>query len=164
MCCYRSIFFDFDNDSATNNEYFLNMFPDLRDDTYVINAERKTWNAILKGFVDEVKIEEKIAKRMKLSKSVFEQLKCMRATNIDQNFAHACRALTIATAIVLTSESCERSFSTLSVVKILLRSTMTDQRLAALKVGYYESDVVKRLKLEDMLALFSSKGNCRINI
>ena len=102
---------------------------------HMINTERKTWNTILKDFVAEATIEEDRVERMKLNKSVGDQLKHMCATKMDQHFTHMHRALTIATTIAFTSASCERSFSTLSYLKNSLRSTMTDERLTALIVG-----------------------------
>ena len=157
-------FSNFDNADPTTYEYFLNLYPDLRDNMHMINTERKTWNTILKDFVAEATIEEDRVERMKLNKSVGDQLKHMCATKMDQHFTHMHRALTIATTIAFTSASCERSFSTLSYLKNSLRSTMTDERLTALIVGYCESDIVKRLKVEDILSLFSSNGSRRINI
>ena len=41
----------------------------------MINTERKTWNNILKDFVAEATTEENRVDRMKLNKSVGDQLK-----------------------------------------------------------------------------------------
>ena len=102
--------------------------------------------------------------RMKLNKSVINQLKHMCATKMDQHFTHIHRALKIATAIALTLASCERSFSALIFVKNLLLFTITDERLTVLAVGQFKSGVGKLLKVKGILALFSSKGNSGINI
>ena len=75
---------------------------------------------MLKDFVAKEATEEDNAERMKLNKSVGDQLKHVRATKIEQHVAHMCRALKISAAIVFTSASCNISFSTLSFIKNLL--------------------------------------------
>uniref|UniRef100_A0A3B1JDS8 HAT C-terminal dimerisation domain-containing protein n=1 Tax=Astyanax mexicanus TaxID=7994 RepID=A0A3B1JDS8_ASTMX len=59
----------------------------------------------------------------------------------------------VAVSIPVTTASCERSFSTLKLVKTYLRSTMTDERLSNLGVLSIESRRAKTLNLEEFVDL-----------
>ncbi|XP_022529426.2 zinc finger MYM-type protein 1 isoform X1 [Astyanax mexicanus] len=71
----------------------------------------------------------------------------------------------VAVSIPVTTASCERSFSTLKLVKTYLRSTMTDERLSNLGVLSIESRRAKTLNLEEFVDLFArNHKNRRIQL
>ncbi|XP_033984520.1 uncharacterized protein LOC117481103 [Trematomus bernacchii] len=73
------------------------------------------------------------------------------------------RLCKIAVAIPFSSASCERSFSTLKLVKTFLRSTITDERLSNLGVLSIESRRSKALNLDLFVDRFAkSHKNHRI--
>lgn len=67
----------------------------------------------------------------------------------------------IAIAIPVSTASCERSFSTLKLVKTYLRSTMDDDRLSNLGILSVESRRAKSLDMEDFVNRFSANHNNR---
>lgn len=71
------------------------------------------------------------------------------------------RLCKIAIAIPVSTASCERSFSTLKLVKTFLRSTMDDSRLSNLGVLSVESRRAKSLDMEDFVNRFSANHNNR---
>ncbi len=67
--------------------------------------------------------------------------------------------------IVVTSASCERSFSALKCIKTYLRSTMTENRLKHVAVLSIERDLSTNLDYEQLIDTFIAKdGNRRIII
>lgn len=59
----------------------------------------------------------------------------------------------------VSSDLCERSFSTLKLVKTHLCSTMSDSRLSNLAVLSIESERSKALDMEDFIKRFSACFN-----
>nr|XP_054594271.1 zinc finger MYM-type protein 1-like [Nothobranchius furzeri] len=72
------------------------------------------------------------------------------------------RLCKIAVALPVSSASCERSFSTLKLVKTYLRSTTTDERLSNLGVLSIESRRAKALNLEAFVDRFARQHKRRI--
>uniref|UniRef100_A0A673HC17 HAT C-terminal dimerisation domain-containing protein n=1 Tax=Sinocyclocheilus rhinocerous TaxID=307959 RepID=A0A673HC17_9TELE len=73
------------------------------------------------------------------------------------------RLTKIAVVLPVSSASCERSFSTLKLVKTHLRSTMSDSRLSNLAVLSIESERSKALDMDAFIKRFSVQhGNPRI--
>nr|XP_054592247.1 zinc finger MYM-type protein 1 [Nothobranchius furzeri] len=71
-------------------------------------------------------------------------------------FLELFRLAKIAIVIPVSSASCERSFSALSLIKNHLRTTMTDERLSHLGVLSIESRRAKALDMNEFVRLFSS--------
>uniref|UniRef100_A0A6Q2XCH7 TTF-type domain-containing protein n=1 Tax=Esox lucius TaxID=8010 RepID=A0A6Q2XCH7_ESOLU len=67
----------------------------------------------------------------------------------------------IAVAIPVSTAACERSFSTLKLVKSYLRSTMNDERLSNLGVLSVESRRAKSLNFDEFVNNFALKHNNR---
>ena len=63
-------------------------------------------------------------------------------------FAQITLLTKISLTIAVTSVSCERSFSTLKIIKNRLRSTMTEDRLSDLAVLAIEREITKHLDLD----------------
>lgn len=75
------------------------------------------------------------------------------------------RLCKIAVAIPVSTASCERSFSTLKLVKTYLRSTMNDKRLSSLGVLSIESRRAKALNLDSFVDQFArNHQNRRIKL
>ncbi|KAL6481128.1 hypothetical protein MHYP_G00092080 [Metynnis hypsauchen] len=75
------------------------------------------------------------------------------------------RLCKIAVAIPVSTASCERSFSTLKLVKTYLRSTMNDERLSNLGVLSIESKRAKALSLDSFVDRFArNHKNRRIQL
>ncbi len=72
------------------------------------------------------------------------------------------RLCKIAVTLPVSSASCERSFSTLTLIKTFLRSTTTDERLSDLGVLSIESRSAKALDLDVFVDRFSRQHNRRI--
>ncbi|KAF7661240.1 hypothetical protein LDENG_00266520 [Lucifuga dentata] len=71
----------------------------------------------------------------------------------------------IAAALPVSTASCERSFSTLKLVKTHLQSTMADERLSNLGVLSIESRRAKALNMNDFVDIFArNHNNHRINL
>ena len=59
----------------------------------------------------------------------------------------------------VTSCSCERSFSQLSLVKTNLRSCMTQDRLESMMLVFVEQELASELDPEDIIEEFKSLNN-----
>ena len=71
-------------------------------------------------------------------------------------FCNVFKALKTFMVIPVTSCSCERSFSKLSVVKIKLRSTMTQGRLDSLLTIFIEQELAYNIKIDDVIDTFKN--------
>lgn len=75
------------------------------------------------------------------------------------------RLCKIAVVLPVTSASCERSFSSLRLIKTYLWSTMTERRLSSLAVLSIESKRTKALDLDKFIKRFAEQhGNRRIQL
>ena len=75
------------------------------------------------------------------------------------------RLCKIAVVLPVSSASCERSFSSLRLIKTYLRSTMTEKRLSSLAVLNIESKRTKALELDKFVKRFAEQhGNRRIQL
>uniref|UniRef100_A0A3B3XKF8 HAT C-terminal dimerisation domain-containing protein n=1 Tax=Poecilia mexicana TaxID=48701 RepID=A0A3B3XKF8_9TELE len=80
-------------------------------------------------------------------------------------FCELFRLCKIAVVLPVSSASCERSFSTLRVIKTYLRSVMTETRLSSLAVLSIESKRTKSLDLDQFVKRFAMQhGNRRIKL
>ncbi len=71
----------------------------------------------------------------------------------------------IAVVLLVSSASCERSFSTLKLIKTHLRSTISDSRLSNLAVLSIVSECSNALDMDDFIKRFSAQhGKCRIQL
>lgn len=75
------------------------------------------------------------------------------------------RLCKIAMALPVSTAACERSFSTLKLIKNHLRTTMNNERLSDLGVLSVESNRAKALDMDEFIRLFSSRhGNRKIQL
>jgi len=80
--------------------------------------------------------------------------------NLGEAFPNACIAFRMYLSIFGTSCEGERSFSTLRRIKNYTRSTMGQQKLTDLSLLCIESDLMRKLQLDDIIHSFASK-KCR---
>lgn len=71
------------------------------------------------------------------------------------------RLLNIAIVLPVTSAACERSFSTLKLIKTYLRSTMSDVRLSSLAMLSIESVRAESINMDAFVDEFDSRHNNR---
>jgi len=68
------------------------------------------------------------------------------------------------TIIPVTSCTCERVFSKLTIVKNKLRSTMSQERLESLLLLFTEQEMVSKIDLNAVIDEFNSMGNRRMSL
>ena len=71
-------------------------------------------------------------------------------------FPNVVQILQLALTVVVSSASCERSFSALKRIKTYLRSTMKDERLDKIAILSIEKDLSKNLNLDTVIDQFNS--------
>lgn len=76
-------------------------------------------------------------------------------------FPDLCKLLTIAIVLPPTSASCERSFSSMRLIKNYLRSTMTDSRLSSLAVLGIHVSRAKSLDMDKIVSKFAKRHDNR---
>ena len=63
----------------------------------------------------------------------------------------------VAGTIPFSSASCERSFSTLDLIKNAMRSTMGEERLDSLMKAYTNNDILSTLEEDKLVDMFKLK-------
>ena len=76
-------------------------------------------------------------------------------------FAEAYRLLCICLVLPVTSAACERSFSTLKLIKSYLRSSMCDSRLSNIAVLSVESQRARAIDFDAFIDEFDARHNNR---
>ena len=108
---------------------------------------------------DKIEIEASLAKRMLEGKeltSIGDVL--LELKPLSSAFPNLSR---LAMAIAVSTAQCERSFSTVKLVKGHLRSTMGDERLANMAILLIERKISAGINLEDVVTEFSGLDNNR---
>uniref|UniRef100_A0A1X7VM51 HAT C-terminal dimerisation domain-containing protein n=1 Tax=Amphimedon queenslandica TaxID=400682 RepID=A0A1X7VM51_AMPQE len=85
---------------------------------------------------------------------VFTQL-----LSLETAFSNIVKLFQISLTIVVSSASCERSFSALTRIKTYLRSTMSDERLDNIAMLSIEKDLSRKLSLDTVIEKFHSIEN-----
>lgn len=76
-------------------------------------------------------------------------------------FPDLCKLINIAMVLPPTSASCERSFSSMRLIKSYLRSTMSDPRFSALGVIGIHPNRAKDIDVDHFVTRFAQKHNNR---
>ena len=76
-------------------------------------------------------------------------------------FAEIYRLLCIALVLPVTSAACERSFSTLKLIKTFLRNSMCDSRLSNIAVLSAESPPAHVIDFDDFVDEFDARHHNR---
>ena len=111
---------------------------------------------------DKIEMEASLAKRMLEGKelaSIGDVL--LELKPLSTAFPNLSRLVRIAMTIAVSTAQCERSFSTLKLVKSHLRSTTGDERLANMAILSIERELSAGINLEDVVTEFSGLDNNR---
>ena len=71
------------------------------------------------------------------------------------SFPNACIAYRILLTIHVTIASAKRSFSKLKLIKLYLRSTMSQERLSGLTILSIENEMLKEFKYKNLISQFA---------
>lgn len=89
-----------------------------------------------------------------ISKIIHQWIDFLNSNNRTSNFHHFYKIIVLFTTIPVTTCSCERAFSKLTIVKTKLRSTMTQERLDALMFLFVEQQMTKNINYDEVIEEF----------
>ncbi|XP_022170520.1 zinc finger MYM-type protein 1-like [Myzus persicae] len=118
--------------------------------------------------ITELKLLKNYENAMQLngasSKSIYEWIDWLKTTGNSTVYTCVFKTLKMFTIIPVTSCTCERVFSKLTIVKNKLRSTMSQERLESLLLLFTEQEMVSKVDLNAVIDEFNSKGNRRMSL
>ena len=79
------------------------------------------------------------------------------------SFPNACIAYRILLTIHVTIASAKRSFSKLKLIKLYLRSTMSQERLSGLPIVSIENEMLEELEYKNLISQFASQKAKKID-
>ena len=132
---------------------FLDKYPTLKSMKRTIIAERLLW-------VEHMRIMENRTiddKSKSISSKLAKIIKYMHTNNLHEEMPSMYEALVVAGTIPFSSASCERSFSTLDLIKNAMRSTMGEERLDSLMKAYTNNDILSTLEEDKLVDMFKLK-------
>lgn len=94
--------------------------------------------------------------------SALEILKYIYKNKLSDDFSNVAIAYRIFLTIPITVASAERSFSKLKLIETFLRTTMSQERLAALSILSIEHEEASSLNFEEVIDLFSSAKSRKV--
>lgn len=98
------------------------------------------------------------------NESIHAWLDYMKTNNYIKSFNGFFTVLKLFSIIPVTSCSCERVFSKLTIVKNKLRSTMQQDRLNSLLLMFTESELTSSINIDMVIDEFKMMGNRRIHL
>ena len=105
------------------------------------------------GIMDEEEEEE----CRSMSTSLSKILKQTHDQKLHLEMPNLCEAFVVSDTMPFSSASCERSFSTLDIIKNTPRTTMTDERLDSLMKVCVNRAVLDGMKEKDLVEMFALK-------
>ena len=97
-------------------------------------------------------------------KTVLDVLQLLHQTGLHRAYSELYQLYRLFATLPITSASCERSFSKLTIVKNKLRSTMVQHRLENLMILFVENDLTDQLNFESVIDSFASMGPRRMQL
>ena len=94
-------------------------------------------------------------------KTVLDVLQLLQQTGLHRAYSELYQLYRLFATLPITSASCERSFSKLTIVKNKLRSTMVQHRLENL---FAENDLTDQLNFESVIDSFAPMGPRRMQL
>ncbi|KAE9523137.1 hypothetical protein AGLY_016451 [Aphis glycines] len=88
------------------------------------------------------------------TKTIFHWIEFLNQNNQKNIFLEFHKVIVLFSTIPVTSCSCERAFSKLTMVKLKLRSTMTQQRLDSLMFLFIEQQMTNNINYDDVIEEF----------
>lgn len=88
------------------------------------------------------------------SKTLHQWIDFLNSNNRTSIFLHFYKVIVLFTTIPVTTCSCERAFSKLTIVKTKLRSTMTQERLDALMFLFIEQQMTTNINYDEVIEEF----------
>ncbi|CAI6357084.1 unnamed protein product [Macrosiphum euphorbiae] len=88
------------------------------------------------------------------TKTIFHWIEFLNQNNQKNIFLEFHKVIVLFSTILVTSCSCERAFSKLTMVKSKLRSTMTQQRLDSLMFLFIEQQMTNNINYDDVIEEF----------
>lgn len=101
---------------------------------------------------------------LKESKTILQVLQILSTTGFHRVYPLLYRLYRIFVTLPITSASCERCFSKLTIVKNKLRSTSTQDRLESLMILFTENDLTQIINFSDVIDVFARLGPRRLQL
>ena len=147
---------------------FLWLYPDMSEDDIV--SASTNFAQIYSTDVSEKKLPQEVLQLKSIHSSNFGPKKLDPFTllnklahlNLEEIFSNVSISLRIFCCLPATVASAERSFSKLSLIKNVHRSTMTQVRLNDLAMLGIESQLARQLDFSDCISSFASKRARRV--
>lgn len=98
------------------------------------------------------------------NESIHSWLDYMKTNNYIQSFNGFFTVLKLFSVIPVTSCSCERVFSKLTIVKNKLRNSMQQDRLDSLVLMFTEQEITSSVNRDTVIEQFKNMGNRRMHL
>lgn len=144
------------SDAWTNISPAVDWFrADIDVDALQIEFLSLQTSTLLTNVLDKAKSEERKATFIELYRVLLHEPEC---------YGQVLALMKIALTLPLTSSSAERAFSKLKLLKSRLRSTMGQERLQSLMLMSVESDVLRELNVDNLVATFADMAPRRLDL
>ena len=97
-------------------------------------------------------------------KTMLDVLQVLHQTGLHRVYGELYQLYRLFVTLPVTTASCERSFSKLTIVKNKLRSTTAQDRLENLMILFVENDITTKLNYESVIDNFASMGPRRMQL
>ena len=108
------------------------------------------------SFADEMVQFASFARGRKCDTTISQSL-LIHNESLRESFPNVSLALRMYLSLMAGNCTGERSFSKMAIIKKKLRTTMSDDRLSALGIMSIESDILRKISFEDIIADFTAK-------
>ena len=109
-------------------------------------------------------LKESSIDKLQTCTTALEVLQVMHQTGLHKVYCELYKLYRIFITLPITSASCERCFSKLTIVKNKLRSTMSQSRLENLMILFVENDITSDLTFDCVIDTFATIGPRRMQL